>query len=298
MTYPIVIVITGATASGKSALAVDVAQALSCDIISADSRQIYRGIPITTAAPSAEDLSRVQHHFVEMLNLDEYYSAAKFQKDVMQLLPSLSKKSPYVVVCGGSMMYIDALLNGIDNMPTITTAVRERVLEMYQNLGAEGLLAVLQISDPVTYERIDRANIRRVIHALEVTIQAGVPYSSLCTRSIKKRPFRFLKFMIDHPREILFERINHRVDNMIRLGMEQEAQSVYPLRHLNSLNTLGFKEWFAYFDGLMERSTTIARIAKNTRVYAKKQLTWLARDPYIIRLDPNIDMKARILSSL
>ena len=296
MTYPTVIVITGATASGKSALDLDVAQALNCDIISADSRQIYRGIPITTAAPSSDDLSRVRHHFVETLNLDEYYSASRFEEEVMQLLPLLARTSPYVVVCGGSMMYIDAFLNGIDEMPTVTTEVRERVLGMYRDLGMEGLLAVLQISDPVTYNRIDRANTRRVIHALEITIQAGVPYSSLCTNSVKKRPFRSFKFMIDHQREILFDRINRRVDKMVDMGMEQEARSVYHLRHLNSLNTVGFKEWFSHFDGLIDRETTIARIAKNTRVYAKKQLTWLARDPDIIHLDPDTDMMTRILS--
>lgn len=294
--YPTLIVITGPTGSGKSALALDVAEALGCHILSADSRQIYRGIPITTAAPSADDMARVCHHFVGTLDLGQYYSASCFEQDVMRLLPSLGHD--YAVMCGGSMMYVDAVLKGIDDMPTVSPEVRDRVLDFYHTRGAEAILELLKSLDPVSYERVDRANTRRVIHALEITIQAGKPYSSFCTHSSRVRPFRVVKFMIDHDRATLFDRINRRVDMMVSQGMEDEARAVFHLRHLNSLNTVGFKEWFAHFDGEMDRETTISRIAKNTRVYAKKQLTWLARDPEIIRLDPTVNMRDAVLNSL
>jgi tRNA dimethylallyltransferase len=289
---PLLVVVTGATASGKTSLAIDIALQLGTEIISADSRQIYKGVPITTAVPTPDELSRVKHHLIEVLNLDQYYSAACFENDAMQILPNLFEKYGCAVVCGGSMMYVDALVNGIDDMPTITDAVRNRVIELYAQHGAEGLLAMLEINDPAFYAEVDRTNIKRVMHALEVTMQAGVPYSTLRTGGTKERPFRTLKVAIDHPREVLFDRINRRVDIMVSQGMEQEARNLYSLRRLNSLNTVGFKEWFAHFDGTLDRETTIARIAKNTRVYAKKQLTWLRRDPSVVWLPGDNPLQA------
>ncbi len=277
MNRPLLIVITGATASGKSALAVDLASRLGCDIISADSRQIYRDIPIGTAAPSAEELAAVRHHFVGMLGLDEYYSAARFEEDVMNLLPELWRKNDVAVMCGGSMMYVDAVTDGIDNLPTITDGVRNRVKAMLADLGLDAVMAMLRVLDPVYADEVDPANTKRVVHALEICLQAGRPYSELRQGERKRRPFDIVKVAIDLPREQLFDRINRRVDAMIDAGLLDEARCVYPLRHLNSLNTVGYKELFAYFDGTMNLDTAIARIAKNTRVYAKKQLTWLAR---------------------
>lgn len=277
MNRPLLIVITGATASGKSALAVDLASRLGCDIISADSRQIYRDIPIGTAAPSAEELAAVRHHFVGMLGLGEYYSAARFEEDVMNLLPELWRKNDVAVMCGGSMMYVDAVTDGIDNLPTITDGVRERVKTMLADLGLDAVMAMLRVLDPAYADEVDPANTKRVVHALEICLQAGRPYSELRQGERKQRPFDIVKVAIDLPREQLFGRINHRVDAMIDAGLLDEARCVYPLRHLNSLNTVGYKELFAYFDGTMDLDTAIARIAKNTRVYAKKQLTWLAR---------------------
>lgn len=274
---PTLIVITGPTGSGKSDLAVETAQRLGCHILSADSRQIFRGIPIGTAAPTAEQLRAVPHHFVAMLDLDGYYSAAQFESDVMALLPDLWHHSDYAVLCGGSMMYVDAVTNGIDELPTVSDSVRSYAAGLLRTEGTEAVIARLSELDPAYLATADLSNHKRLVHALEICIEAGVPYSSLLTGRRKERPFRTVRFAIDWPREQLFRRINSRVDRMIDLGLEDEARSVEHLRHLNSLNTVGYKEMFAYFDGIMDRATAIERIKKNTRVYAKKQLTWMRR---------------------
>lgn len=276
---PLLIVITGPTASGKTDLAIALAQHYECDIISADSRQIYRGIPIGTAAPSAEQLSAVTHHLVDELELDEYYSAARFERDALSLLPSIFSRSKGIaIVCGGSMMYVDALTNGIDDIPDITPPVRDKVAALAREQGREGLLAFLEIIDPKYRADVDPFNVKRIVHAIEVTMQAGRPYSTLRTGNHAERDFDIIKLAYDIQRETLFERINRRVDTMMDAGLLDEARRVYPLRHLNSLNTVGYKELFAYFDGEMDFDTAVARIKKNTRVYAKKQLTWLRRD--------------------
>jgi len=284
---PLLVVVTGPTASGKTGLALRLAETFHCDIISADSRQIYREIPIGTAAPTADDLSRARHHFVGTLSLDTQYSAASFESDTLALLESLAPEPNHVaaIMCGGSMMYVDAVVNGIDEMPAISDAVRERVLSFYHEQGLEALLAWLEIIDPDMHDIVDRQNPKRVIHAVEITLEAGVPASSLRTGKTKTRPFDTLKLCIDMPREILFGRINSRVETMMASGMLEEARTVYPQRQLNSLNTVGYKELFAFFDGAMDLDTAVARIAKNTRVYAKKQLTWLAKDPSVRRLN-------------
>ncbi|MCM1309534.1 MAG: tRNA (adenosine(37)-N6)-dimethylallyltransferase MiaA [Bacteroides sp.] len=270
-----VVVIMGATASGKSALAVDLAEEWGCEIISADSRQIYRHMPITTAVPTAEERARVPHHLVEQLELDEYYSAARFEEDSLQLIADMERRGlDRCIVCGGSMMYIDALTRGLDLLPTISDAVREGTLRFFNEHGIEAVREELQRLDPEYYARVDINNHRRLIHALEIIRESGKKVSELRTGVAKPRPFEIEKRVIELPREELFRRINARVDRMVADGMEQEARSLYPLRHLNSLNTVGFKEMFAYFDGLMDRTTAIERIKKNTRVYAKKQLTW------------------------
>lgn len=272
------VVITGPTGVGKSDTAVWLARELNAEIISADSRQLYRDIPIGTAAPTAEQMAKVKHHFVGTLSLEEYYSAAQFEDDVMQLLPRLFARSPYVVMCGGSMMYVDAVCKGIDNIPTISDEIRREVLERFERDGAEAMREELRRLDPVYYNQVDLKNHKRVIHAVEICLQAGRPYSELRTNSVKQRPFRIVKIGLNLPREQLFDRINRRVEKMIEAGLIDEARRFYPQRHLNSLNTVGYKELFAWMDGTMDYDTAVARIQKNTRVYAKKQLTWYAKD--------------------
>ena len=283
---PLVVVVTGPTASGKTALALDIASALGCDIISADSRQIYRELPVGTAAPTAAEQARARHHLVGCKSVTEGYSAAAFESDALRILGDMFASGRRVsVVCGGSMMYVDALVRGIDDMPSISDAVRDRVLSFYREQGLEALLAWLETIDPAMHAVVDRRNPKRVIHAVEICLQAGVPASSLRTGQPKPRPFRVFKLCIDMPREQLFARINARTDAMMAAGFLDEARRMLPYRHCNALNTVGYKELFAYFDGTMDLPVAVARIAKNTRVYAKKQLTWLARDPDVVRLD-------------
>lgn len=280
------IVVTGPTGSGKTDLAIKLALHYGCHILSADSRQLYREIPIGTAAPSKEQLAVVPHHFVGILSLEDYYSAAQYESDVLKLLPDLWKNNDYVVMCGGSMMYVDAVTKGIDELPTITPEIRQKAMSIYQEGGIDMLRETLRQIDPDYYNQVDLNNHKRLVHAIEITMQAGVPYSSLRTGKVKTRPFRIVKMALDFRRDELFNRINRRVDAMIESGLENEARSVYHLRHLNSLNTVGFKEMFAYFDGVMDFETAVARIGKNTRVYAKKQLTWYKRDAELNMLSP------------
>ncbi len=274
------IVITGPTGSGKSALAMRMAGEIGCDIISADSRQMYREIPIGTAAPTADDLARVTHHFVGNLSLGDYYSAAQYEDDVMRLLPSLWEKSPVQILCGGSMMYIDAVTRGIDELPTISDDIRRRAWELYERGGLQQLRLTLLELDPVYYREVDLNNHKRLVHAIEICRQAGVPYSSLRTGRVKPRDFDIEMIAIDMPRDILFDRINGRVKKMVECGLIEEARAVSHLRHLNSLNTVGYKELWPYIDGETTLDEAIAKIARNTRVYAKKQLTWLKNRPH------------------
>ena len=281
------VVITGPTGVGKTHTAISIAQALSAEIISADSRQLYRDIPIGTAAPTPQQQAIIPHHFVGTLGLDEYYSAAQFESDVMQLLPQLFEKSPYAVMCGGSMLYIDAVCKGIDEIPTISDEIRQSVYADYEQHGLDYMLDKLKELDPEHFSIVDKKNHKRVVHAVEICLQAGRSYTSLRTNSAKERPFRIVKIGLNMPREELFDRINRRVVAMIEEGLIDEARRVYPYRHLNSLNTVGFKEMFAYFDGIMDYDTAVARIQKNTRVYAKKQLTWYAKDHEMQWFDPH-----------
>lgn len=281
------VVITGPTGVGKTATAIAVAQRLGCEIINADSRQIFKGIPIGTAAPTASEQALAKHHFVQFKELTDYYSAAQFETDVMELLPRLWTGSDYAVMCGGSMMYVDAVCKGIDSMPDVSAEVRAATKREYMEVGLERMLAILQELDPQYYAIVDKHNPKRVVHAIEMCRQTGSTYSSLRTGTVKPRPFNIVKMGLNINRPLLFDRINSRVDSMIAMGLEQEARNVLHLRHLNALNTVGYKEMFAHFDGIMDFTTACERIKKNTRVYAKKQLTWLARDPSVVWCTPH-----------
>ena len=289
---PTMYVITGPTASGKSALAVELALRLGTEIISADSRQIYQGIPIVTAMPTPEERAAVKHHLIDMLPLDAYYSASQFEEDALRIAEEVMQRCGSVVVGGGSMMYVDALCHGIDELPTVPAEIRDGLMAEHVEKGDEWLLKELERLDPEYHAQVDRKNIKRVFHAVEIIRTSGRSYSELRTGERRQRPFEIKKYMIEMPREMLFDRINRRVDAMVEEGLEEEARSVYPLRALNSLNTVGLKEMFAMFDGTMDPATAIARIKKNTRVYAKKQLTWWARDREIIPLCWNVSPEA------
>ena len=280
------IVITGPTGVGKTATAIAVAKALHCDIINADSRQVYRGIPIATATPTADELAQVPHHLIACKELDELYNAWQYEQDVMSLLPSLWASGDMAVLCGGSMMYVDAVCNGIDDMPNVKPQVRQAVKQQLAQQGLESLVAELERLDPAYAAVVDRKNPVRVCHAIELCRQTGVPYSTLRTGQRKPRPFDIIKVGLTLERNELYDRINRRVDAMMSAGLEDEARRVWSLRHLQSLNTVGLKEMFAYLDGTIDRATAIERIKRNTRVYAKKQLTWFRRDPAIHWLPP------------
>lgn len=298
---PLLIVITGPTGSGKSDLAIEVARHYGTEIISADSRQMYRGIPIGTAQPSEEQLNAVRHHFISTLELTDYYSAARFEEEVMELLPrTFSAHGGVAVMCGGSMMYVDAVTRGIDDLPTISDEVRENVTRIASEEGADGLRARLRLLDPEYYEKVDLKNTKRLAHALEIIMESGETYTSLRRGLKKERPFRTATFVIDYSREELFERINRRVDVMVERGLIEEAESVKHLRHLNALNTVGYKEIYAAMDGEMTMETAIERIKKNTRVYAKKQLTWLKRDgaERVNRLNPHKDLLKQVIEQV
>jgi len=280
---PTLIVLLGPTAVGKTELSIRLAKLLSCDIMSADSRQIYKDISIGTAKPSPDELKSIHHHFIDILPLDCYYSAAQYEHDVLQLIASTS--SPYHLMVGGSMMYIDAVTRGIDDIPTIHDDTREMMKERLEKEGADVLIRELRLIDPEYYKTVDLKNTKRIVHALEVCYQTGRTYTSFRTNGVKKRPFRIIKIGLRRERTQLFQRINNRVDLMMQNGLMDEAIRLYPLRHLNSLNTVGYKELFKVIEGEWQLPMAVERIKKNTRVYAKKQMTWFAHDTNIHWID-------------
>ena len=281
------IVITGPTAVGKTELCLSIAEKFNIPVINADSRQIFRGMQIGTAAPTPEQRKRVRHYFVDLLELDEYYNASMYEQDVMKLLYSMfkDKDNAIALLTGGSMMYIDAVCNGIDDIPTISDEVRLLYKQRLEKEGLTALLQELKVKDPQYYDFVDKNNPRRVVHGLEICHQTGRTYSSFRVKEKKQRPFKIIKIALNRDREELYSRINRRVDEMMENGMVEEARLLLPYRSLNALNTVGYKELFRYFDGEWTMEEAIERIKGNTRRYARKQLTWYKKDNDIVWFD-------------
>ncbi len=293
---PALLVLIGPTGVGKTELSLQLAEMFRTCIVSADSRQLYADLKIGTAAPTPEQLARVRHYFVGTLQLTDYYSAARYEEEVMKLLPSLFQEQEVVVLTGGSMMYVDAVCKGIDDMPTVDGETRQLMMRRYETEGLDALCAELRLRDPEYYRTVDLKNPKRVIHALEICYMTGRPYSSFRTRRVKERPFRIIKVGLTRDREELYDRINRRVLQMVEDGLVEEARHVYPYRQLNSLNTVGYKEMFRYLEGEWTLPFAIGKIQQNSRIYSRKQMTWFKRDQEIRWFHP--DQKEEIISYL
>ena len=275
------IVLTGPTAVGKTAISLDIAKHFGIPVINADSRQIYKELKIGTASPTEAELREVKHYFVGTLSINDYYSASLYEQQALELLDTEFRSHDYALLSGGSMMYIDAVCYGIDDIPTIDDETRDTMKRRLKEEGLEALCEELRQLDPVYYNEVDRQNPRRVVHALEICVMTGKTYTSFRKRSKKERPFRIVKIGLDRPREELYQRINARVDAMMAAGLLDEASALYPQRSLNALNTVGYKELFDYLDGRWPLDEAVERIKGNTRRYARKQLTWYKKDEQI-----------------
>ena len=295
------LVITGPTGVGKTELTLRIAERFGCPIVSADSRQIYQEIPIGTAAPTKEEQARVKHYFVGTKSVTEDYSAGQYERDCMRLLRDLAESGesrvesgPFAILTGGSMLYIDAVCKGFDDIPAVREEVRKAVREGYKSGGLAWLQAETERADKDYWAQVDRQNPQRLMHCLEVTLSAGQPYSSFRKMAQAKRDFEIVKVALERPREALYERINRRVDAMMEAGLEEEARQVYPLREHNSLQTVGYRELFDYFDGKTTREEAIRLIKQNSRHYAKRQMTWFRADKTIHWLDAEKDYEEQM----
>ena len=275
------IVLIGPTAVGKTDISIDIARIFGCEILSADSRQFYREMKTGTAVPSDDQLAEIKHHFIRFISVNDYYSSSLYERDVLRLLPGLFAKNPVTLLTGGSGLYIDAVCNGIDDIPDVDNEIRDKYTRKYKEEGIEGLRMTLKVLDPAYYEKVDLKNYKRIIRALEICETTGRPYSAFLTKQKHPRDFRIIKTGINRPREELFGRINMRVDNMIINGLEDEARNLFPLRNLNALNTVGYKEFFDFFEGKISRDKAIELIKRNTRRFAKRQMTWWSKDKEI-----------------
>ncbi|MBQ5455726.1 MAG: tRNA (adenosine(37)-N6)-dimethylallyltransferase MiaA [Prevotella sp.] len=281
------VVILGPTGVGKTDTCIRVAKHFNVPIINADSRQIFQEIPIGTAAPTQVQQQEIKHYFVGNHQLDDYYSASMYEQDVLSLLDKLFTSQDIALMSGGSMMYIDAVCNGIDDIPTVDEQTRQWMKQRLHDEGLPALVEELRQLDPIHYDFVDKNNPRRVVHALEICHMTGKTYTSFRTNKIKERPFQIIKIGLNLPREELYQRINQRVLNMIQEGWVEEALKVYPKRELNSLHTVGYRELFDYLDGLYTLDEAIEKIQSNTRRYMRKQLTWFKRDQKIRWFSPN-----------
>jgi tRNA dimethylallyltransferase len=280
------IVLLGPTGVGKTDISINLATHFNCEIISSDSRQFYKEMIIGTAVPDDLQLKKIKHHFIRFISVHDYYSSCLFEKDVLDLLPKLSEKNNLTIMSGGSGMYIDAVCSGTDDIPDVDRAVREKFLKLYSEEGIEGLRMTLKLLDPEHYANVDLKNHKRIIRALEICESTGRPYSSFLKNQKRVREFGIVKIGLERPRNELYNRINKRVDEMIRSGLEEEAKSLYEFRNLNALKCVGYREFFDVIDGKITRDKAIELIKRNTRRYAKRQLTWWAKDKDIKWFQP------------
>ena len=275
---PTLYILTGPTGVGKTAYTIELAQRWQVPIISADSRQFYKEMRIGTAFPTEEELSAAQHFFVGMLSIHDYYNVYMFEQDVLKLLAELFQKYPVVIMTGGSPQYLDAVCHGVDEMPDPDPNIRQYVINLHNNNGVEALFAQLKLLDPEYAETVNPNDSKRVMRALEVSLQTGKPYSEQLHKRLVQREFHIEKHYLNRPREVLFDRINRRVDKMMEDGLLEEARGLLPYRHLNALNTVGYKELFDYFDGKCSLEQAVTDIKTHTRRYAKRQITWFKRE--------------------
>lgn len=285
----VLLLIVGPTGVGKTELALRVAERYGCPIVSCDSRQIFREIPIGTAAPTADEQRRVKHYFIGERSIEEAYNAGQYERDALELLDALFAKHDVVVMTGGSMLYADAVCKGLDDLPSVPSSVRADVQREYESRGLTWLQSEVQRLDPVYWDEVDRQNPARLAHCVELCRVTGKPYSALRSHTAKERPFRIVKIGLDRPRTQLYARIDERVEQMMAAGLLEEAKAVYPKRALNSLQTVGYKELFAYLDGQYDLERAVELIQQNSRHYAKRQLTWFRRDKEIHWLNANDD---------
>jgi tRNA dimethylallyltransferase len=280
------IVVLGPTGIGKSDISIQVANYFSTDIISADSRQFFRELSIGTAVPSEEDLKSVIHHFIHSRSIHDYYNVSEYETEAIDLINQLFRTKNPLILTGGSMLYIDTICKGIDDIPTVTPEIRQEVIGWYAENGLEALQQRLLNLDPEYHGIVDLNNPKRLLHAVEICQMTGKTFTSFRKNTVRERPFRIVKIGINQNREILYQRINERVERMMEAGLQDEARSVYPFKHLNSLNTVGYKELFAYFDGNCTLDEAVDLIKRNSRKYARKQLTWFRRDNEITWFEP------------
>ncbi len=272
------VVLTGPTGIGKTSLGIKIARHFNTEIVSSDSRQIFKELSIGTAVPTKEELNAVKHHFIQNHSITENYNASRYETEALELIENLFKKKDIILMVGGSMLYIDAICKGIDVMPDADHEIREALKKQLETEGLESLRLQLKKIDPEYYRTVDLKNPNRIIHALEISIQTGKPYSSFRSNKAKTRPFSIIKIALNCDRQILHNRIDLRVDMMVEEGLEAEARRVYPQKQLNALNTVGYREWFAHFDREITREKAIELIKRNSRRYARKQITWFKKD--------------------
>lgn len=281
------IVLLGPTGVGKTDISINLAEKFNCEIISADSRQFFMEMKIGTAVPSDLQLNTIKHHFIRFLSVKDYYSSSMFEKDALQLIPELFKRNNLIIMSGGSGMYIDAVCEGIDDIPDVDPAIREKYTLYYREVGIEGLRVALKLLDPDYYSKVDLRNYKRILRALEISESSGHPYSSFLKKQRRDREFVILKIGLERPRNELYDRINSRVDEMIDAGLEEEARNLFHLRNLNALNCVGYREFFDFFEGTITKGKAIELIKRNSRRYAKRQITWWGKDHEIKWFHPS-----------